>query len=234
LSIIIVPIAGPDFYSEKFGIRPLYPVEGTTILEHVLSMRPWYSRILSGADQLIFVLREDGLHTVEMLGYIAAKFPFSNTVVMNQLTAGAPMSVLAGIALVKDHNTPIIIDLADVAFTCTCEPVEYFYLNPNVDGIVPYFNSQDPKFSYLKLQDRRVVEAREKQLISENASAGVYIFRDTPTYLRAVIYCIQHPETCKIAGNFFVCPLVNGLISTERDVHAIKVNNVRPIGAIFH
>ena len=52
--------------------------------------------------------------------------------------------------------------------------------------------------------------------------------------MRAAIYCMQHSDICKIGRNFFVCPSVNGLITAERDVHAIEVSNVRPIGTIFH
>lgn len=234
MCLTIVPLAGPDFYTKQFGIRPLYPVGDSTLIEHVLARRPWISGISRGDSQLIFVLREEGSYTGEMLSFIAERFPLANTVVLGSLSAGAPLSALAGIALSRRHDVPVIVDLADIAFDMSWDPTEFFCVNENVDAVVPYFISRDPKFSYLRLDGSRVIEAREKQVISSNASAGVYFFRDISTYLRATIYCIQHQDICKVGAALFVCPSVNGLITGERQVHAIEVRNAEPISTIFH
>lgn len=234
MSLILIPLAGPDFYTEKFGIRPLYPVGKSTLIEHVLASRPWMSSASRTEEQIVFILREEGLHTDEMSSFIKKRFPSADTVILSSLSAGAPLSVLAGISLARNHDEPIIVDLADIAFDMQWDPTAYFRVNQNVDAVVPYFSSRDPKFSYLKLDGARVIEAREKQVISSNASAGVYFFRDATAYLRAVIYCLQHPGICKVGTALFVCPSVNGLITKERQVHAIEVRNVEPISTLFH
>lgn len=234
MCVVIVPLAGPDFYTEEFGIRPLYPVGNSTLIEHVFASRPWMSGVLAGDNQLIFVLRDQGLHTDEMKSYLAAHFPSAETVVIGAMSDGAPLSALAGISLLRRHDVPVIIDLADIAFDMSWDPAAYFRVNQNVDAVLPYFTSTNPKFSYLRMNGPHVIETREKEVISSNASAGVYFFRDATTYLRALIYCLQHPDICKVGAAFFVCPSVNGLITTERQVHALEVCNVEPIGAFFH
>lgn len=234
MCLIIVPLAGPDFYTERFGIRPLYKVGNSTLIEYVLARRPWMFGTSGTDNQLVFVLRDEGSHTDEMRSFIAERFPSADTVVIGTMSGGAPLSALAGIALSRQHDVPVIVDLADIAFDMPWDPTEYFRVNQNVDAVVPYFSSRDPKFSYLKLDGACVIEAREKQVISSNASAGVYFFRDATAYLRAVIYCLQHPGICKFGTALFVCPSVNGLITKERQVHAIEVRNVEPISTFFH
>lgn len=234
MCLIIVPLAGPDFYTDKFGIRPLYPVGGATLIEHVLGGRPWLLGASGAANQLVFVLRDEGPHTDKMRSFIAMRFPLADIVILGSQSAGAPLTALAGIALSKRPDEPVIIDLADIAFDMPWDAAEYLRSNPNVYAVVPYFTSGDPKFSYVKLEGVRVLEAREKQVISANASAGVYFFRDVPAYLRAMSYCLQHPETCRVGPAFFVCPTVNGLIEEGRSVHGVEVANVEPISALFH
>lgn len=233
MALIIIPLAGPDFVTKQFGIRPLYPVGDTTLLEYVLLKRPWIKN-LSNEDRLVFILREEGGHTKKMCSFIKKRFPTANTVVLGALSLGAPLSALAGIALSKNQNQPVIIDLADIAFDLSWNPIEYFEKNLQVDAVVPYFISQDPKFSYLRLNGPTVLEAREKQVISSCASAGVYCFRGVSIYLQAVAYCLQHPDICKVGASFFVCPSINGLISTSRQVHALRVDCADPISALFH
>ena len=72
MALIIIPIAGPDFYSIKFGVRPLYPIGESTLLEHVLSNRFWMNNMPE--NQIIFVLKEEGVHTKIMQEFIARKF----------------------------------------------------------------------------------------------------------------------------------------------------------------
>lgn len=231
MCLVIVPLAGPDFHSEKFGIRPLFRVGQTPLIEHVLSGRPWLSRT---DTQLVFVLRETGEHTSVVQAFLRTRYPRSQTVVLGDLTTGAPFSALAGLALSRQHAQPVVVDLADISFDIDLDPAAYFRDNVDVDALVPCFRSDDPKFSYLELDGMRVLLAREKQVISANASAGVYVFRDSSTYLRALIHALEYPELSKVGSAYFVCPSVNGLISPTRHVHAIEVSGVQPVGALFH
>jgi hypothetical protein len=233
---VVVPLAGPDFYSSQFGIRPLFPIGSTTILEYVLRRRPWLANSGNEGHQLIFVLREDAPHTEVFRSFLADQFPFADVVTLSCLTNGACLSALAGASLAHHQDSPLVIDLADIAFVTTFDPGEYFRNpgNAEVAAVVPYFESTNPKYSYLRLEGRRVLETREKLVISTNASAGVYMFRDTASYLDAAAYCLRNPAVCQVGGASFVCPSVNGLIATGKVVEGVIVQNVQPIGGLFH
>jgi NDP-sugar pyrophosphorylase family protein len=234
MSVVIVPLAGPDFYTEKFGIRPLFPVSGLPLIEFVLPRRPWFSACVSGESQLIFVLRDVGLHTQKMKRFLEDRFPFARAVILSHLTHGAPMSALAGLSLASDFKAPVVVDLCDIYFDTDFDLDRHFAQHPEVDAVVPSFQSNDSKFSYLELDGMNVRKAREKMVISSSASAGVYIFRDAAAYFRCMTFCIETPEYCKIGSSYFVCPSVNGLIRDGRQVHAVTVGGARPIGELFH
>jgi hypothetical protein len=233
MPLLIVPLAGPDFYSEKFGIRPLYPIGNLTLIETVFSSRPWISGNSLVSNQIVFVLRDEGPNTKIMQRFIKKKYPSAQTVLLSSYTVGAPLSALAGISIFTSHRSPVVIDLADISFDMPQDFNTYFFKHPNVDAIVPYFNSEDPKFSYLKLDGPNVIQASEKQIISSNASVGVYFFRDVVTYLKSIIFCLENPKICKCGNSFYICPSLNGLIVEGRQVHALEVKNVQPFSAMF-
>lgn len=151
MALIIIPLAGPDFYTEKFGIRSLYPLGDTTLIEHVLSNRFWMHDEI-GKNQIVFVLLDMGTHTKDMQGFIAQKFPLAHNVVLSSVSPGAPFSALAGLALSSDINAPVVIDLADIRFSLSLDIEAYFSHHPRVMGLIPYFQSGDPKFSYLRIE----------------------------------------------------------------------------------
>lgn len=234
MSLIIVPLAGRDFYTDEFGIRPLYPYAGSTLLQHVLEKRPWFDSSLAGSNRFVFVLRYAPPYTETVINFINQHYPHATTVVLGNFTAGALLSALAGISLIDKLDEPIVIDLVDIAFDWDFNIEKWFANNDGVDAVVPYFHSTDNMFSYLLLDGELVVRAREKQQISENASAGVYLFRNAATYLRSVAFCLENPEICRAGSALFICPAVNGIIGNGRKVAAFPVENVTPVSIIFH
>ncbi len=235
MSTTIVPLAGPDFYSEEFGIRPLYPIKCMELLDYILSKRSWIKAPSQKRNQLIFVLREQDPYTQIMRTFISKKYPSADVVTISCLSLGAPLSVLSGLGVLQYHDVPVIIDLADILFDTVEEDLEnYFEKDETVDGIIPYFQSSDPKYSYVQLDGVCVTEAREKKVISSHASTGVYFFRNTAAYLQSVLYCLQHPDICRVGNSFFVCPSMNGLIKAGRKVQGVPVHNVEPISRLFH
>ena len=53
----IVPLAGPDIYTRKYGLKPAYEIDGEPLLFRALHSRNWYGHSLNEED-LIFVLRD--------------------------------------------------------------------------------------------------------------------------------------------------------------------------------
>ena len=228
----IIPLAGSDIYTEEFGLKPAYEIDGEPLLVKAICSRYWYGETLFEED-LIFVIRNIE-QLDELISFLQSNFPKKRHVIIPEFTKGALMSVLAGASLVKDFTEPIVIDLVDILFSSSVRPVKTFNEDESIKGIIPYFHSDNPKYSYLKLDDdSNVVATREKEVISNYASAGVYFFNNLQTFLNAATFSIN--QFSKVAHNdlLYLCPSYNGIITKTNKVKAVKVDVQNEISLLF-
>ena len=223
----IVPIAGPDLWTHEFGLRPLYKIQGEEVLKAALKRRSW-SGELSNSDY-IFVVR-DIPQVRELYCYLEKEWPGCRIVTLPCLTDGAMLSTLAGMALVG-QDEPIIVDLADILFSDHIDLTSFY---ASVGMIVPVFRSNNPIYSYLEINNDHVIRAKEKSVISSNASAGVYVFRDRKVFLAAALHSLSNAKLVTHNNIFFICPMVNGVLSNGFTVKAPVLTNVSPLGELFH
>lgn len=201
-------------------------MRGGPLLLHVLCNRPW---IYSGAlqpENIVFVIAA-GPAAGLICDLVDSSFDGAKSVILSDLTRGAAMSALAGVSLIEDWDDWLCVDLADITFrSVACST---FVNLPNaVTAVVPYFESQDPKFSYLRLDaQNRVLEAREKLVISSNATAGVYFFRNVPTFLESVGHSMRQFHEVSHNDLLYLCPVLNGAVATGGSVLGIKVSGVQ-------
>jgi len=228
----IVPLAGPDIYTRKYGLKPAYEIDGEPLLFRALHSRNWYGHSLNEED-LIFVLRDfEQLNVLKKL--IASYFPKGRQVIIPDLTCGALMSSLAGTALITNFGEAIAVDLVDILFSSDFEPETIFNADKNISGIIPYFRSDNHKYSYLKLSENQdVLRTREKNIISDKASAGVYFFRNIHYFLKALSYSLEHKRTLAFKNLLYLCPSFNGLIKGSGVVKAVEVDDVRDISTFL-
>src|SRR5262249_32302124 len=150
-------------------------------------------------ESLVFVLRRIP-EAEQFAPQLAAWFPASRTVWLSDLSQGALLSALAGGALGARPAAPLLIDLAHVPFDAAapafdpCRALE-------AQGVLPWFESSDPAFSYAEIaaDGVSVLRTAEKKVISRHASAGVYGFADLPTWLEAAAYAIANAEQLAVS-----------------------------------
>lgn len=228
----IIPLAGPDIHTEQFGLKPSFKINGVPLLVKAIQSRYWYGKSLFEED-LIFIIRDfEFIDDLQQL--INDNFPKGKQVVIPELTCGALMSALAGVSLIHDFSEPMVIDLVDILFDSDLDPTKIFKEKANAAGIIPYFNSDNPKYSYLVLDGySNVLKAKEKEVISNNASAGVYFFRNINSFLDATIFSINNFEEIVYNDLLFLCPAFNGIIKNGYIAIAIKVKNVNSVSNYF-
>lgn len=226
----IVPLAGPDLWTEKYGFRPLVDLDGTPLIEAALRERAWAKQL--GGDDYIFVVRDvPGLP--DLVAHLRKTWPGCRVVTLSHLTGGALFSVLSAMALVAPDE-PLIVDLADILFSSDLSDPQQVLEATGHGMIVPAFTSNEACYSYLRIVDGLVVEAREKQVISENASAGVYIFRNVQVFMEAAAHSIANRQSLSFRNILFICPMVNGVVAGGHTVIAPQIEDCIPLGKIFH
>jgi len=229
----IVPLAGPDIYTDKYGLKPAYDMDGEPLLVKAIHSRNWYGKSLLEED-LIFVIRNFE-QLGELQNFLQSNFPQSKQVIIPESTKGALMSALVGAALVNDFSEPIVIDLVDILFSGDLDPAEIFNQHESIAGILPYFISDNPKYSYLELDDNsNVLRTREKEVISKYASAGVYFFKNLQTLLQSATFSIDNFHEVSFNDLLFLCPSFNGIIENKNTVKAVHVEVSNEISLLFH
>ena len=222
---VIVPLAGPDFIRADGSLKAHTIICGEPLLPYVLARRPW-AKVCSPTDySFVLIDRPETRHFAETS--LAEWYPSASVTFMSDYTRGAALSSLAGMASVISFDTPVIVDLADILYTCKDGLLDIFDTNPDCGGIALTFKSDNPAYSYLSTDSSGIfVEAAEKRVISKNASAGTYLFSKLPVFLRALAFGLENPKTHTFRDLFFVCPLYNGVRDQGKTVRLEPVTDV--------
>ncbi|MDP2625194.1 MAG: hypothetical protein Q8P27_03335 [Candidatus Peregrinibacteria bacterium] len=221
----IVPLAGPDFYQESYGIKPLFEYNGGPLIETILKSRSWHDRI----ETFIFVLKE-GPHVAEFVGFAQKMFPNSQFVTISEYTKGALMSAAVGASLITDFSQPVVLDLVDIDYDSSgLNPAELFSKG-YIQGILPYFRAEDPCYSYLVTDEQGfLLESAEKRVISDKASAGTYFFQNVPTFFSIIDGNMLQEVDYAYKGILFVCPAYNELVKNGGKVFTQEVDLIRSV-----
>ncbi len=220
---IIIPMAGNDFERPDGLVKAQMPVGKTTLLGATLETRPWWS----DAAVPVFVLRDRPASRRYARETLLARYPTARTVFLSETSGGAAWSAAAGTALVAFPDAPVIVDLCDIIFDSDADIAAIFAADPDLGGLALTFGSRHPQYSYIRLgDDGRMLEAREKLVISENASAGVYAFRSVAVFHLALAHSLQNRASLSHNGLLFVCPMLNGVIAHGLDVRTLPARDV--------
>jgi hypothetical protein len=222
---VVVPLAGPDLIRPDGSIKPLDIIDGQPSLEYILKSRPWFKK--SKTSDYVFILsKNDTLHDFYKQ-YLVKWFPGCRVVFISNYSSGAAMSCLAGTALLKKPNDCLIIDLADIYYEGKCKPQDIFLDHPNLDVIVPCFESQKSFYSYINInQNGNFIEAKEKEVISKYATAGTYIFRNLSSYLECLSWMLINGCNYKYNNLYYICPVLNFYQNSKNKLKIELVNNV--------
>jgi hypothetical protein len=220
---VVVPLAGPDFVRADGSIKALTPFQGKPLLKYALESRPWSSEVIGYS----FILHDCAETRSFVSDHLSQWYPQSSVVYLSTFTRGAACSALAGVAIHNNFNHPLIVDLADILYTSDLLIESRLQAAPQCGGIALTFKSKNSQYSYLRCDEGgKVVEAAEKNVISDNASAGTYIFRNCSIYLRAVAHALDNEQTQVYKNLFYVCPVFNGVLAQGRNVELEQVHNV--------
>lgn len=207
---VVVPLAGPDFILRGGEIKANIKFDKEPLLRRVLASRPWAKALTS--HDYSFVLFDAPETRAFAADALLDWYPDATITFISSHTRGAALSALAGMVTVEDMDVHIIVDLGDILYESALDPVVTFAENSECGGIALTFQADNAAYSYLSLDMSGVFDqAAEKRVISNNASAGTYIFRDLATYLRALAHGLDNETSQTYRDLFFVCPLFNGV-----------------------
>ena len=219
----IIPIAGPDFSYDESS-KALIQTKHGPFLKFILQSRPWYSQV--HPSNYIFVLRSDPLAIDFFDKYLLKWFIGCKKVILSSPTRGAAFTVAAALSqLPIKLNLPIIVDLADIYFKMPSH--NYRHIFSDFDFSAISFKSSLEFYSYFLVdKDNSILEAREKNVISSNASAGVYVFRNLSLFYEAFALILSNPHIYFYNGNGYIAPMLSAAKVLKKSSLLLPCSNV--------
>jgi NDP-sugar pyrophosphorylase family protein len=206
---IVVPMAGRGSRFADAGYtrpKPFIDVVGRTMISRVVeNLTP------SRPHRFVFLVLAEHLDAHGAAEHLDAIAPGSAIVTVAGVTEGAACTVLLARSAL-DADDPLIIANSDQWVAGGIDPFLDAWDGAGADGFIMTMRADDAKWSYVRLDaDGVVTEVVEKQVVSNEATVGVYAFRHASDYLDAADRMIEADE--RVNGEFYVAPTYNQVIA---------------------
>ncbi len=216
---IVIPMAGRGSRFANAGFttpKPLIPVGGRPMIEWVIdNIRP------RRAHRFIFLCLAEHLETYpEVPAELRRLCPGCEIVPVATVTEGAACTVLLARRFI-DSADPLMIANSDQLVELDINDYLAAADAPGVAGLIMTFWSDHPKWSYCRLRpDGDVTEVVEKKVVSNEATVGIYNFREGRDFVRAADAMIA--ANLRVNNEFYVAPAYNQLIAEGARIITMK------------
>lgn len=217
---IVVPMAGRGsrFASAGYQLpKPLIDVDGHPMIDIVIdNIRP------KREHRFVFLCLKEHLDSYDVEKHLREKCPDCEIVAVDHVTEGAACTVLLSGKFI-DNDDPLMIANSDQYVECSID--EYIDAAGDHDGLIMTMKANDKKWSFIRFDEENYVTVvREKEVISEEATVGIYNFahgRDFVKYADKMI-C----DNVRVNGEFYVAPVYNMMIADGKKIRYFNIGEV--------
>lgn len=206
---IVIPMAGAGsrFLSAGYSLpKPLIPVNGVPMIQVVINnLKP------SQDHRFIFICQNEHIKAYGLIDKFCQWSPGSIIVGIDGLTEGAACTVLMARNYINSDD-PLMIANSDQYVDINIDNYLDSMTSKNFSGLIMTMKATDPKWSFVGLNDdQMVVRVAEKEVISTEATVGIYNFSRGSYFVEAAEQMIQ--KNLRVNNEFYVAPVYNELIS---------------------
>jgi NDP-sugar pyrophosphorylase family protein len=211
---IVVPMAGRGsrFAEAGFALpKPLIPVHGVpmirVVIENLKPQRP---------HRFIFLCLQEHLERYQVAERLREWLPDCVVVPVDRVTEGAACTVLLAREWI-DSPAPLMIANSDQWVEADINAYLAALDTTDADGLIMTMWADHPKWSYIRLDAAgNTLELVEKEVVSNEATVGIYNFRHGADFVWAAERMIA--ENRRVNGEFYVAPAYNLLIEEGRRI----------------
>ena len=211
---IVIPMAGAGSRFAREGYtdpKPLIPINGMPMIRVVINnLAP------SRPHRFIFVCQQAHVMAYGLGEKLAKWAPGCKIVGLNGLTDGAACTVLSARDLIDNQEELMIANsdqYVDVAIDGYLDSMD----KGDFDGLIMTMRANDPKWSFVGLDTNNLVtRVVEKEVISDEATVGIYNFRHGHDFVAAADRMIA--RNLRVNNEFYVAPTYNQLIEDGRRI----------------
>jgi len=218
---IVLPIAGRGSRFAVAGYtqpKPLIPIHGIPMIAAVVrNVRP------RCPHRFIFVALAEHLERAGMREALSLAAPGAVIVPVDRITDGAACTVLLARQYINSDD-PLMLANSDQWVDIDIDDYLASMDRQRADGLIMTMRADDPKWSFVGLDGRRLVtRVVEKEVISNEATVGIYNFRRGSDFVRAAEQMIA--KNLRVNNEFYVAPVYNELIAEGTRVAIYNVGH---------
>lgn len=223
---ILVPMAGNGSRFKTAGYpkaKPFIDVAGKMMIEQVIHN-------LGTEHEYIFLMRCEHLAgnetaLAQLLTQIGGK---GKVVMVDALTEGACCTALIARSLI-DNDEELLIANADQIIEYQKANFDYLRALTSVDAIIFSFKDTDPKWSFLRLGEKGLVNlVAEKKVISDIATCGIYWYRKGRDFVLHADQMIA--KNIRVNKEFYIAPVFNQMLKSEKTIIPFFVDKMHGLG----
>lgn len=210
---VVIPAAGHGsrFSSDGWkSPKPFIDVGGKMMIDRVIK------NVSPSNSKVNVMVQSQHIHLCSGLKSVDINF-----IEVNEVTEGTACTVLLARTLINNTN-PLLIANSDQIIDFDVNKFIKDYEERNLDGSILVFKANDPKWSYAKLDAHGYVEeVAEKQVISNLATVGIYLFKRGDEFINAALDMIVRND--RVNGEFYTCPVYNYLINSGKRIGVYEI-----------
>lgn len=213
---IVIPMAGRGSRFADAGYakpKPLIELFGRPMISWVIdNLRP------TQPHQFIFVCQASHVQEYELTNILQRYAPGCELVEIDGITEGAACTVLRAESFIDEH--PLMLANSDQYIDYSVD--KYLEALDGADGLIMTMYADDPKWSYAELDDNgAVTRVVEKEVISNEATVGIYNFARGTDFVRAAHEMIG--ANLRVNNEFYVAPTYNQIIRAGGTVRTHRI-----------
>lgn len=129
---------------------------------------------------------------------------------IDYITSGQAETVSLIVDKIK-NDCPIIVANCDQIISWDLSLFLHHCKSNNLDGCIPVFESDNPKWSYAVTDNSEfVIKTAEKKVISKHATVGIYYWKNKEAISNAISEMVFNKDTTN--NEVYICPAYNYLI----------------------
>ena len=221
---ILIPMAGAGIRFSNAGYtfpKPLIDVNGKPMIQVVVDN-------INIEANYIFIIRKEHYEKYNLKYMLEMISPNCKIVQVDHLTDGAACTTLLAKEYI-DNNEQLLIANSDQWVDWDSSDFMYSVQGDHIDGGILTFENTHPKWSYVKLDENGFVsELKEKKVISNKATVGIYHWKKGSEYVKYAEQMIS--KNNRVNGEFYVAPVYNEAIEDGKKFKSYDVCKMRGLG----
>lgn len=203
---IVIPMAGRGSRFADAGYKmpkPLIDVFGHPMIEYVTkNIKP------DCEHRFIYICQEEHLNKYGLKEELNRMSPGCEIITIDHITEGAACTVLLAEKFI-DNDDGLMIANSDQFVDTNIN--EYLAAMGEKDGLIMTMPADDPKWSFIRFDDDgNVTMVREKEVISNEATVGIYNYRHGKDFVKYAHQMIH--KNIRVNNEFYVAPVYNEMI----------------------